>query len=665
MIKYSANYSNTNSNFVISNIDDNLCGMNEYHDVVCILKNILQRGCPAKPSVFLQNYIKNTDDQCFPLINTDAKVSPYWDDTIKGYDAKNLYPAREFYHILCGLTDRDSVVAKNLMIPEFSVNQIVITEEGKKLSDDIKMDFYIPQAMLAIEIDGSQHEELLNRKKDQNKEEILSQAGIAVIRIRTNEITKSKVEEVVARIKTRAIDNGMGCYYESHEQNVETQRQCLATAIIRIQLFLLSLLEHSILSLDDKEWKFCLRFDEWNLIGQTLNQDDNFFQLAAKDLFIWLEQLLLLQDKAFHKPNISLNFINSPDDFDLHQDKIYIDFSLLARLDDTTYGKSNIYFIRTDYFEFANFPYSEHTTQTDWVKWHSCYRDYFKVSVDKKITYDISKGSKQKQLEFFLHNIFGFSEFRPKQFDIIASALNGNCTLGILPTGSGKTICYELASILEPCINIVVSPLKSLMADQKDVLVSRHKFTRIEAISSDDTAISKEYKLEQFGNSHNLITWVSPERFQIQKFRDQLKEIQNNVGIVTIDEAHCVSEWGQEFRTSYLCLNPTIHALLPSATVIGVTATASSNVLKDLQAQFGIHVEGSNKTINTIWPENFNRDELHFHIYNVPSHKKDEQLLKILNRYKAYDYFKTHGNNTRYGVIKGTQEKVIVKKLQG
>lgn len=384
MLRYSANYSNTNSNFVITNIADNSRSVNEYHNVVCILKNILQRGCPANPSVFLQNYIKNADGPFFPLINTDAKVSPYWDESIKGYDAENLYPARDFYHILCGLTDRDSVVAKNLMIPEFSVNQIVNTEEGKKQSDDIKMDFYIPQAMLAIEVDGSQHRELLNRKKDQNKEELLRQSGVEVIRIRANEITKSKVEEVVARIKTRAIENGMGYYYESDDQNKDTQRQCLATAIIRIQLFLLSLLEHSIISLDDEEWRFCLRFDEWDLIGQTLDQENNFFQLAAEDIFIWLEQLLLLQDKAFHRPNISLNFINFTDEFNLHKDKICVDFSLLTRLDDRTPEKSNIYFIRTDYFEFAIFPYSEHTTQKDWVKWHSCYRDYFKVSVDKK-----------------------------------------------------------------------------------------------------------------------------------------------------------------------------------------------------------------------------------------------------------------------------------------
>ena len=653
MLRYSANYSNTNSNFVICNIANNHAHHvnSKYNDVICILKNILQRGCPTKPSVFLQNYIKNTDDQYFPFINTKAKLYPHWDESIRGYDAKDLYTAREYYNMLCGFSDMDSVVARNLIIPEFPVNQIADTEEGRKQSDDIKMDFYIPQAALAIEIDGSQHEEILNQKKDQTKERILSQAGVEVIRIRTKEITESKAKEVVAKIKTRATENGMSCYYESHLQNGSTQGQCLATAVMRIQLFLLSLLEYSIISLDDDEWRFCLKFDEWDLIGQTLDQEENFFDLAVEDDFIWLEQLLLLQDKVFHRPNISLNFINSPNEFELHKNEICIDFSLLNRLDDTTLGKRGIYFIRTDCFEFAIFSYDKNTKKSDWVKWHSCHRDYFKVSVDKKIDYDVNKERKQNQLEFFLKNIFGFSEFKPKQIDIVVSALNGNCTLGILPTGSGKTVCYELASILEPCINIVVSPLRSLMSDQKDVLISRHRFNRIEIISSDDKAVAKDYKLRQFGNLHNLITWVSPERFQIQGFRDQLKEIKNNIGIVTVDEAHCVSEWGQEFRTSYLCLNPTIHFLLPSATVMGVTATASNHVLKDLQTQFGVHIQGTSNRINIIWPENFNRDELHFYVYNIPSGKKSSQLLEILKKYKGHNYFKIDGENTHCGVV--------------
>ena len=211
--------------------------------------------------------------------------------------------------------------------------------------------------------------------------------------------------------------------------------------------------------------------------------------------------------------------------------------------------------------------------------------DYFRVSTTEPINYNITDEDKLV-LEFFLDNIFDKPSFREGQFPIISNALNRKDTIGLLPTGGGKSLCYQLPCLLQPSINFVVCPIKSLMYDQNDNLI-KTLVTNVSFITSDLEADERREIEVNFEQGRYLFVWISPEKFQIPSFRDKISAIVANFSIAyaVVDEVHCLSEWGHDFRTSYLNLAKTIDKLSPKdekgegkIKFIGLTATASVHV---------------------------------------------------------------------------------------
>ncbi|MBO4764873.1 MAG: ATP-dependent DNA helicase RecQ [Bacteroidales bacterium] len=220
-------------------------------------------------------------------------------------------------------------------------------------------------------------------------------------------------------------------------------------------------------------------------------------------------------------------------------------------------------------------------------------------------------------MEATLKKYWGYDSFRPMQKEIISSALAGRDTLAILPTGGGKSICFQVPSMMREGICIVVSPLISLMKDQVENLCARG--IRALAVYSGMSYRDIDIALDNAIYGSYKFLYVSPERLQTEIFRVRLAKMK--VNYLVVDEAHCISQWGYDFRPDYLRIRD-IRAIIPDAPVIALTATATRFVADDIMKQLGF--PESNLLVS-----GFERPNLKYVIRE--SENKLGQLLKLCN----------------------------------
>jgi len=551
MLKFTGNYSNTEHNFVIQNLPTKRQVAENDLQLISVLKNILLRGAPTILSKYLQKefgipfYYKNEYFKIkVPLIAQDKQN---WYSTIGGDNRNQYFPAKEFYNSISILFPKFQFI-QNLIQPETSIAEII--EEGANDFIEQRVDFYLEIAKLVIEIDGEQH--IRNVALDRRRDELFKSNNIITVRIATYDL-KNKTSSYLHAIQTIGIRlnqfaESINIYSKKQYTAKEIKNKLIPTSALRWQILLLSLLENGTLSFSDKNWKI-------NIVNSDIS---DFALLSTKDFFIWTSNLFKLYNKHFTEPSINISENKS-----YQKDYINIDFSLLKRWTDENELSPNIIFVRTDYLQSKN---------------------YFEVSSNNPIKYNLSEEIHQLTLEFFLQNIFDKLNFREGQLSIICNALNRNDTIGLLPTGAGKSICYQLSAMLQPGVSFIISPLKSLMFDQKENLDSAF-VSNTNYISSDQTAEKRANIQKLFGEGKYLFVWISPERLQIKTFREYLSKVNTKYKIIyaVIDEVHCLSEWGHDFRISYLNLARTIKKYCPNANYLGLTATASNRVQHDIK----------------------------------------------------------------------------------
>ena len=182
-----------------------------------------------------------------------------------------------------------------------------------------------------------------------------------------------------------------------------------------------------------------------------------------------------------------------------------------------------------------------------------------------------------------LQRHFGYPGFRPGQDQIVQSILSGVDTLAIMPTGGGKSICYQIPAILRDGLTIVVSPLISLMQDQ----VAALDRVRIPATFINSVIDHRELvaRLEKARSGWYKLMYVAPERFESPTFIQRIKGVR--ISMLAVDEAHCISEWGHDFRPSYQKLKDAIKEL-GHPQVVALTATATPDVRRDIQTQLAL-----------------------------------------------------------------------------
>ncbi len=216
-----------------------------------------------------------------------------------------------------------------------------------------------------------------------------------------------------------------------------------------------------------------------------------------------------------------------------------------------------------------------------------------------------------------LKHYWGYEEFRELQADIIDSVLRGNDTLGLLPTGGGKSITFQVPAMLLPGITLVVTPLISLMKDQVDNLVDRG--IRAVYFHSGLSRRERELGLTRCRLGKAKLAYISPERLQNENFLAELKAI--DVSLLVVDEAHCISQWGYDFRPSYLKIATLREIIGSDIPVLALTASATPEVTADIMEQ--LHFRAPN-----IFSKSFSRQNLSYVVRYGDF--KDAMLLKIL-----------------------------------
>lgn len=242
-----------------------------------------------------------------------------------------------------------------------------------------------------------------------------------------------------------------------------------------------------------------------------------------------------------------------------------------------------------------------------------------------------------------LEKYWGYRSFRPSQEEIINSVLAGNDTLALLPTGGGKSICFQVPALTQDGICIVVSPLIALMKDQVENLVKKG----IKAIAITSAMHKREIDIALDNCVHGKIKflYLSPERLETEIVKVRLQKM--NVNLIAIDESHCISQWGYDFRPSYLKIE-LLREILPKVPVLALTATATKEVVKDIQEK--LHFKKNNVIQKSFERKNvayilLNEEDKLARLVKIANNVKGTGIVYVRNRKKTQEiasYLKSH-----------------------
>lgn len=613
MRSFSSSYVYRQSNFVLIGCEQFGTVENDWAAIACVVQNIIQRGMPTRPSCCLTKLLGEPVrlDMCRPAVK-QACYDYTWDKTIKG-SPDGYNPAAEFFNYLlpAALPPVKRYILAHIL-PEALVSDMVSNCDHRFTEQ--RVDFFCPRAKLVIEIDGSQHAEGSQSYLDRSRDKYLEAHGIKTVRVKTTDLSAN---EAACLLCERFDDGG------SLPEGVDEHALNAYEIAMRTQIALLTLVRQGMLSPDDPTWTISFACDEPGIESESL------VTCVTADIFDLFEHLCILMERPFARPEVLVSE-DAPD--------VILDVSATKTWSEAESAPGVVY-VRNDYYE----------DKDHFEVAHAAPIEYRTVTDDQERLTEVNTA-----LEFFLEYLFGYSEFRPGQAGIIRRSLARMATLGILPTGSGKSLCYQMACLLQPCTSFVVCPIISLIQDQE---VNAHK-AGIDHVGRIESQMDRDHKnivLDEFGQGKYFFIWISPERFQTVDFRQRLSHLSahRHFGYAVIDEVHCLSEWGHDFRVSYLKLYGTIRRFCPEAQIIALTATASRNVLEDLLSE--LDMTKANVQTST----SLDRPELKYHIVRVDEQERADRLDEILDKIDRHfqqtegvgSIFEPRGSDSICGII--------------
>lgn len=578
---HTGSYIRSHYNFRISGLKEKAAGP----PIAETLLNVYFRGTPSPPSHLLKQRLSEIgiEHSNQPSIHIDSDYQPDWGKSILGSD-NGLNPALSFYQDTLKKSLGEYSLLYSLFRPETKITDILTTKEGKKFKNE-RVDFFLPVANLIIEIDGSQHQTPTQSQRDRERDQLFNRHDIKTIRIKTTHLqNKGEMESISLDIRRHLSQSDLVKAYTKLARNKDQLSNIAFITAFRLQITIIEMLSRGMISLDDKEWTLNIRSEA----------DEKVTRFAIDDLMNWVSLLDKTQD---------LPFITLTDD----PSALTIDISISRRWDDEIFD-NNIISCRSDHFDY--FPQSQTPGSTG--------KDYFYSSPSLK-----DNDYTNSNLSGLLKEIYGYDNFNPGQIDIIENVIAREDTIGILPTGGGKSLCYQLPGILHSGLTLVVCPIKSLMRDQVRELI-QIGVHRAHSIDSDTSTDEKEAILAKVRSGKSRFLFVSPERLQISTFRDSIKALHDAklINLVVIDEVHCMSEWGHDFRTSYLTLAKTLSSIAARVPRLCLTATASKKVLDDIKSEFSI----GNDNVKTL--SHYERKNLIFRVIECDPLNRTINLVK-------------------------------------
>lgn len=473
---------------------------------------------------------------------------------------------------------------------------------------------------LVIEIDGSQHNVEPQISKDNLRKHFANENGYQTVRIKTTEVNaipqdkQNQIQQYLLHPYSQYFSQNISSPLFNSEEGLNYLQLFLSPfGIARVQKTIIKAIKKNLIDLSKE-----------NLSIAIIERDLPCGKSAINDLLIQIENLSLLQNgEKFPMPIIDVKIFNTiefadcklnegnnaqlfSNDIDFRGYDLTIDISILS------------------YSTFLNKPTTSSPNKTIVIRSAHHTDEKRKFNFYPTIAYVNAPANREaesiEQLNFFLQSLFRKESFREGQVEILSKALEKKNSIALLPTGAGKSLTYQLASLLQPGLTIVVDPIKALMKDQDENL----KSASIDAtvyINASLSAAKKKENIKRYSEGEFLFAFVSPERFVIEDFRNSIASIPNfnrNFSYCVIDEAHCVSEWGHDFRTAYLKLGDNSRKFCFSGhegeniSTLGLTGTASFDVLSDVQREVGLQNDS-----DIIRPEKLKRDELKFKIRNV------------------------------------------------
>jgi len=576
--------------------------INPVPDYVALTFALLTRGIPTHPTRNLENLLgfewNNLKSESFYRVPLEF---PDWSSTIKGA-GHDQNPALDFFSRLLPQALGEWGFICKLLVPEYPLFS-ALAEAGSKSSkaNDELVDFFLPQANLVIEIDGGQHQDTL--QKDFNRDRFLNDFGITTIRINTKDLASDNdnfakaIDQIISRCsKSRSLaeykDLALHGTADLHPITNEL------TAIIRLQIAVIFAIAHKQLSLSNKQWTVKIVTDF------SAYPNRNWIDAAFDELFNWFELFAKLKSNQFSRPTINSQ-----------KEGLTFDISIFSRADNGVEYLPSIS-VRTCPVQFL--PTKEKVPRL-------LLGVSYLSQIKRKGPITLPKVSDLAELN---RRLFGHDTFLPGQEQLILNAISGNNSLGLMPTGGGKSLCFELKASLNVGTTIVVVPIKALGRDHEAELAAAGFAGRAVNIDSDTPPFKRKVFDERISNGEMRFVFVSPERFQSPDFRKVLVKLHgsHNLQMFVIDEVHCMSEWGHDFRPAYLMLPGVMRELAPNVPIMGLTATASVNVLRDIQSEFSIPEE------LVAYEMHRSRYELYFSILkgrSGPSEIRDEVISFI------------------------------------